>query len=282
MTNAEASAAKLPETTPVMPEPCETKTFEPFCGARQTRPIKIHTQTERGGTGNQTWHGSHILAAFLSANKEAVQDKTMHCCCTLELGAGTGQLALALAGDGWRRIIATDGEPGVVRNLKRNVQANRLGHAVRCQRWNWEDAPPSGLDLAEVDLCVGSDLVYYDRSHSMLAKLLKSVLTARSPSDARQRARVMLLSTIRRAERDSGGQVFHQPSRQGYVGSSLQNFIESELPLEGLLAEEIPVPDAVFDNIQDLTVQAALETADARACHVLHEISSVDARPQDD
>merc|ERR1712228_738303 len=81
----------------------------------------------------------------------------------LELGAGTGQLAVTLALAGWRGIMATDSEPAVVRNMKSNVQANRLGHAVRCLRWQWEDPPPTCLELADVDLVIGSDLVYYNR-----------------------------------------------------------------------------------------------------------------------
>jgi len=122
-----------------------------------------------GGTGHQTWSSAHILANVLlemdseerGAQKFAMTQEVTASIqqvpdgattgraarktpkqpqrCILELGAGTGQLAVTLGLAGWKGIMATDSEPAVVRNMKSNIQANRLGHAVRCMRWQWED-----------------------------------------------------------------------------------------------------------------------------------------------
>merc|ERR1719464_194337 len=102
---------------------------------------------------------------------------------------------MILARAGWRGILATDGEPSVVRNMRYNVNANRLGHAARCLELDWSDAAPKKVDLASVGLCIGSDLVYHDRPHRELAATLRRVLAARPAGGATPR--VLLVLTLR-------------------------------------------------------------------------------------
>lgn len=194
--------------------------------------------------------------------------------CTLELGAGTGHLAVSLALSGWRGIFATDGEAAVVRNMKYNVQANRLGHAVRCMKWQWEDTPPKGLDLADVDLVIGSDLVYYNRAHGMLAAVLRQILTARSADDLRPPAQAFLLCCVRQAHTDGGGQIVHHLSNDGYAKSSMQSFVEEELPGHGLTAHRCPIPEQVFDALSTDPTMDVLASSENRAAYHLYEIEA--------
>jgi len=206
----------------------------------------IRTDGGRGGTGSRTWGSAKVLGRALLASLPAPSAGGQ----VLELGAGTGELAISLGQAGWRNIVATDGEPAVVRNMKYNVQANKMGHAVRCVRWDWADPAPKGIDLENIDLCVGSDLVYYDREHSALAALLARVLAARScaasPGAAERHspARVLLVSRLRVAVRD-GGQVVHRDSTDvsQLPGTTLGRFLDEELPSAGLCAQLVwPIP----------------------------------------
>jgi hypothetical protein len=267
-------------------------------------PISLRT-SQRGGTGHQTWNSSHILAGVLLArdsNWHKSQDKALpkktnaHSVgehaplqmgndershsgqqghmkgCILELGAGTGNLAVSLALAGWRGVFATDGEGAVVRNMKYNVQANRLGHAVRCCKWSWEDDPPKGLQLDSVELVIGADLVYYNRRHGMLAAVLHRILTARSPDDPRPPARALLLCCIRKSYEDGCGKVFHDLANDGYAGSSVQRFIEEELPSHGLIARRHQISDEVYDQLGDDSTKEGLASSESRNAYHLYQV----------
>lgn len=223
---------------------------------KKLEPV-IREQCGRAGTGHKTWHGAHVLGRLLMGEDPCTRDALLFGdpppaspkeCCVLELGAGTGQLAIDLARDGWRKIIATDGERSVVRGMKHNVYANRLGHAIRCLHWDWAEEPPKALDLANVDLVIGSDLVYYSRSHGPLAKAIRCILRARQPGDPRPPPRVLLLVTMRRVDADGAGQVVHHSDPDCYTGSNVERFVEVELPAEGLFAQDLPVPSSVFQH----------------------------------
>jgi len=264
-------------------------------------PVPIR-QTRGGGTGHQTWSSAHLLAsALLAMESEELEAQKLATTpeaitsirqsadgatagragrktpkqpqrCILELGAGTGQLAVTLARAGWRGILATEGEPAVVRNMKSNVQANRLGHAVRCLRWQWEDPPPACLDLADVDLVIGSDLVYYNREHGMLASVLRTVLTSRSQSDTRRPVRALLLCCLRLPHDDGAGQVVHYASSDGYVGTAMQRFVEEELPSQSLFARQLPLPGEVFNALGDESMRDAFASMSARQAYQLYEV----------
>mmetsp|Transcript_3274 Transcript_3274/g.9264 ORF Transcript_3274/g.9264 Transcript_3274/m.9264 type:complete len:279 (+) Transcript_3274:62-898(+) len=260
-------------------------------------------QTKGGGTGHLTWGSSHILANVLvaldaeerearklaapqevaagtqrlpdgaAAGRSAGKAPKRPQRCVLELGAGTGQLAVTLARAGWRGIWATDGEPAVVRNMKYNVQANRLGHAVRCMKWDWQDSPPSSLELADVDLVIGADLVYYNRAHGMLSSVLRSILTARPPSDPRPPVRALLLCCLRQAYDDGAGQVEHHPSSEGYAGTSMQRFIERELPSQSLVARQLPLPADAFPPSGDASEKGTPSSMGPRSAYQLYEVA---------
>lgn len=167
----------------------------------------------------------------------------------LELGAGTGQLSMDLAMEGWRGIIATDGEPAVVKNMRYNIQSNRCGHAVRCLKWDWKSPPPKGVNLADIDLCFGSDLVYYNRKHADLAALLYTVLSSREATEDRPAIRALLLLTLRKPKDDGNGIVVHEECGDGgYEGSCVQNFLEGELPAAGLVARRLVIPQPALDG----------------------------------
>mmetsp|Transcript_2890 Transcript_2890/g.8642 ORF Transcript_2890/g.8642 Transcript_2890/m.8642 type:complete len:348 (+) Transcript_2890:171-1214(+) len=189
----------------------------------------------------------------------------------LELGAGTGGLAIELAQGGFASAItATDGEPGVVKNMKYNVQANRLGHAVRCRRWDWGQEPPDDLDLSSVDICIGSDVVYYDRPHADLAAALRRVLAAaRAPEKAP--VRVFLLLMLRAAEAH-GGRVVHRVSAQGYRGGAVERFLEVELPEQLLRAERLPIPLEAFQGCLCPLAREAWESPSSQEAAVFYEV----------
>lgn len=150
--------------------------------------------------------------------------------------------------------------------MKYNVQANRLGHAIRCVRWDWGEPAPTGINLSNVDFCIGSDLIYYHRSHRDLAT-----------SACRASPRVLLLSRLRIAEDDGHGQVVHRSSGEGYKGSSMERFVEEELPEHGLEAVPLHILDKVFEEIQPESAREALWSSEARSSFCLHEV--VSARP---
>mmetsp|Transcript_35629 Transcript_35629/g.101522 ORF Transcript_35629/g.101522 Transcript_35629/m.101522 type:complete len:277 (+) Transcript_35629:81-911(+) len=224
--------------------------------------VFLRTDRGRGGTGNVTWKAAKalknaLLAMEASGNFRGIgADQGMR---VLELGAGTGELAIELARAGWRNIVATDGEPAVVRNMKYNVHANKVGHSIRCLKWDWADAPPNKLDLTRVGLCIASDVVYYDRPHTDLAVVLRRLFDTHGASANEMLGvptrglRVLMMSTVRMAHRDEGGQVVHLTSPDGlagWEGSSLERFVTEELPEAGLGAQLLwPIPGSGEDDM---------------------------------
>lgn len=225
------------------------------CQAAPTGVLRTaREQGHRGGTGNTTWLGASVLASSLIAMEAGAAGQQWRLPPkqkrqVLELGAGTGQLAIDLARDGWRGITATDGEKAVVKNMRYNIQANRLGHAVRCLKWDWEEPSPKSVNLSDVDLCIGSDLVYYNRTHSHLAALLFKVLSAREATRERPAPRVLLVLTLRKSVEDGCGNVVHKAcGKEEYTGSCVHRFLESELPVFGLAAVHLEVPLAALNG----------------------------------
>ena len=77
-----------------------------------------------GTTGLRTWEAALHLGSFLTtpAGTDFVKNKDV-----LELGAGTGFLSILSAKHlGATRVIATDGDPGVVESLDNNLFLNGL------------------------------------------------------------------------------------------------------------------------------------------------------------
>ncbi|RSH84742.1 uncharacterized protein EHS24_006266 [Apiotrichum porosum] len=115
-------------------------------------------------TGTTLWTGAQVLSAYLS---KTVSSSTEKQTTVLELGAGIGFLALALAEAGLD-VVTTDIEP-VLSVLSRNVGncAASLpagSGSVRVAELDWlaEDRPAAiaALDLPHIDMVVTADTVY--------------------------------------------------------------------------------------------------------------------------
>jgi len=115
-----------------------------------------------GTTGLRTWEAAIHLASYLISPEASplVRGKRI-----LELGAGTGLLALMCAGYlGAKQVIATDGDEGVVEALKENATCNHLVADMSFRRLWWGRAI-KGTWLEEefvpgvCDLVVGADVV---------------------------------------------------------------------------------------------------------------------------
>lgn len=72
----------------------------------------IRTRDGCGGTGNQTWYCSNVMSTLLvsevsglALNLSRSTAQELAPGVVLEIGAGTGALAMSLAKAGWRHIV---------------------------------------------------------------------------------------------------------------------------------------------------------------------------------
>ncbi|KAI5858817.1 putative methyltransferase-domain-containing protein [Tricharina praecox] len=103
-----------------------------------------------GTTGLRTWEAALALSEYLLLHPPHGQR-------VLELGAGTGVVALVAARCGAEDVLATDGDEGVCDVLRENVGRNGLGGRVRVEQRQWggkRDVPE------DVQLVVGADVTY--------------------------------------------------------------------------------------------------------------------------
>ena len=92
------------------------------------RELEMRTSVQGGATSGTIWSAGRFFADYWEEEHlpSLAQKQTV-----LELGSGTGYLAMRLAAASKRtHVIATD-VPTAMRNLKFNVNRNKLGHAVR-------------------------------------------------------------------------------------------------------------------------------------------------------
>jgi len=194
-------------------------------------------KTDNGGaTAGVIWSASRALADEM-AHRSALQSRPQT---VLELGSGTGYLAMRLAAaEAGTRVIATD-VAGQLRALKKNVNRNGLGHAVRCVPWDWNDwEPPDGIDWQSITSCVAADVVYYDEfgnAHEALARALATVLERCRPC-----IEVLLMLRVRVNTSSSRDSSVMEPSDSYTSRSSVWQFIEEALPLAGLAAALLPL-----------------------------------------
>lgn len=107
-----------------------------------------------GTTGLRTWEAALALAEVLLLQSPVQMAGKK----VLELGAGTGLVSLVAARLG-ARVLATDGDEGVVEGLRGNVSINDMAQEVEVQVRRWA----GGREWPEekVDLVLGADVVSF-------------------------------------------------------------------------------------------------------------------------
>lgn len=108
----------------------------------------------------------------------------------LELGAGTGYLAAGLDGGrcqgnehaansvGVKRIFATEGNLEALDFLRLNVRERGCSESVIPLHWDWsvQQEAPAEVPLEELDLIVGTDIVYPGAYESCLVTCIAHLL----------------------------------------------------------------------------------------------------------
>lgn len=200
-------------------------------------------------TGGALWQASGVMADVLHERQRAArgpQPKQT----ILELGCGTGYLAMRLAtATRGTKVIATD-IPDRMRSLSYNVNRNQLRHAIQCVPWDWNDEEPPTLPWHSVTQCVASEVVYYDETRGAVAALAKALATVlrrcRTDVEVLLMLRVRVLDNVVSADgttvQGSGNSTL-VPSDSYDARSSVFAFIEQALPRVGLRAELLPLGD---------------------------------------
>eukprot|EP00127_Corallochytrium_limacisporum_P002832 Clim_evm11s142 gene=Clim_evmTU11s142 len=119
--------------------------------------------TERSGinsTGGKVWSTARALLAYLAAPKTKPPFKSLPDVTIVEVGSGTGWLALQLAANGAKMVIATDIPPaldGVVENVAGNkaLIGSAAGH-VEPMKLDWMNSE-SDLALIKDRLLLATD-----------------------------------------------------------------------------------------------------------------------------
>ncbi|GAB5359770.1 hypothetical protein AAMO2058_000570800 [Amorphochlora amoebiformis] len=63
----------------------------------------------------------------------------------VEVGAGTGYLSLNLAKHGAKKVVATDHDSAILKNLRQSVHINKVQKNMRVYKWDWNLGMPSVL-----------------------------------------------------------------------------------------------------------------------------------------
>lgn len=178
-------------------------------GALSGRPLRL--SESRDGVYSQLWDAGLGLARYLAA---APPDEWLGACSewraadgsaegplaglrVLELGAGTGVTALALAALG-ARVRATDMAEGSISLLRSNARANGLEKALEAAQLAW--GADCGLLREPIHLVVGADVVYIEDCFVPLVGTLRAAVS---------RGAVGLLAYRRRCEPGVEAHFFH-------------------------------------------------------------------------
>ena len=205
-----------------------------------------------GATGGTLWQASRVLADVIIEKRrgtggemDLVSGQREGKQTFLELGCGTGYLAMRLAAsERGTKVIATDIAERM-RNLKFNVNRNSLRHAVQCVPWDWQCDPPA-LDWGSITHCIASEVVYYEETRGHLSTLANTLETIflRCRADLQ----VLLMLRVRVLEQSVGsdGTVNESsstlvPSDSYDSRSAVFDFIESVLPRVGLRSVLLPL-----------------------------------------
>eukprot|EP01046_Picozoa_sp_COSAG06_P043230 COSAG06_NODE_5633_length_3348_cov_35.197291_4_plen_204_part_00 len=124
------------------------------------------------GLGTCVWEGALALLRALELSPSLVRGKSV-----LELGCGTGVVALACVVLGARRVVATDHDPEVLALCRRNVAAHAaLAPSIEVQNYAWGgDAATHAALGAPFDVVIGADITYDARAMSHLKQDIHSL-----------------------------------------------------------------------------------------------------------
>jgi SAM-dependent methyltransferase len=151
--------------------------YQSVCMTASERIIPFHNEdivieqgssVGAGRTGVAVWNSCLLLTRVLELVQETLKDQTI-----LELGCGTGLASIVCSKLNTRRVIATDGNPEVVKLVASNAKRNHAKVEVATLQWGLLNA----MDFSEVaDIVIGSDLTYNSGMWRALAETVYTVL----------------------------------------------------------------------------------------------------------
>ncbi|KAF1344577.1 putative methyltransferase-domain-containing protein [Delphinella strobiligena] len=189
----EATAAQQKSwvTYTLVPPPSEASAHDAAVRLLENR----YVISGAGTTGLRTWEAALHLGSYLLSSYETtalVAGRRV-----IELGAGTGLLALMCAGHlGAKHVIATDGDEGVVEAMKENAACTDLQAEMKIAQL-WWGRSVKGTWLEEefapdaCDLIIGAD-VTYDK-----AVIPALVSTMRDMFELWPKVQIIISATIR-------------------------------------------------------------------------------------
>ena len=128
-----------------------------------------------GQTGVAVWNSGLLLTRLLDALTETTTPSWLEQKTVVELGCGTGLASIATAKLGASLVLATDGNPNVVKLANENIQCNQVDEMVKATTLQW-----GFLDAVEytnvADVVIGSDLTYNSGTWRLLAETLSTIL----------------------------------------------------------------------------------------------------------
>lgn len=204
-------------------------------------------QLASGGTGRDVFPSARILLSLLKGLRSSWEGIRV-----LELGAGTGVVSIALAKLG-ARVIATDNDTAVLKNLRQNVHRNGVSHLVQAMRWDWAEEPPNALCFKDVQMCLGSDLAF----GSSYGPLCKALVTMKAANPA-----IEVLFVLQ--ERDGMAvRRLHEACSIGCLGPRSRAL---HVCLEGGCVAKVSFQDITTGNEKQAaeTVEQAADTAAAK------------------
>jgi len=181
--------------------------FVPLQVANKKSPTSSSTTTETinliisqeasgsGRTGLAVWNSGLLLTRVMQSLALEIPYWFAQQERILELGCGTAVVSIACHRLGARDVLATDGNPDVVRLANQNIENNQLPISLsgkspdgaqvnNLQKTSSIDAKPlqwgllNAMDYSETaDLVLGSDLTYNSGTWRVLAETMEAVLS---------------------------------------------------------------------------------------------------------
>mmetsp|Transcript_131245 Transcript_131245/g.419866 ORF Transcript_131245/g.419866 Transcript_131245/m.419866 type:complete len:234 (-) Transcript_131245:13-714(-) len=197
--------------------------------------LEKEEQDDDDDIGLVIWPSARTMLRWLTGGATAgsapeVVGKTL-----LELGAGTGFLAKGLIEAGVGRMFAFEGSAAALENMRKEMQA--LEGRICPMYWNWEESTelPADVPLEEVDLVIGTDLVYLGTAEAELAAAFAALLRS-------DRAKKGLRALILLCDRPPGGEQFLPNPRPDSGTRAVDRFL-GQLAVQELSVRELRLPE---------------------------------------